>query len=215
MDIKNLSPEDRAKLKRQLEAEEKEAKKKLDETRLTYKVLVDEIVTGMFKRLHDLSLTIIEEKAYVFSSFAEILAMKADIYGIKEDQQSHTFTSADGRFGIKLGYRVIDNYDDTKSAGVGKVQKFLGTLSKDENSALLLQTVMGLLKSDDKGNLKPSRVLELEKMANKSGDADFLDGIRIIKESYHPVRTCQFVTVSYKDENGVEKVLPLSMSAAE
>ena len=63
------------------------------------------------------------------------------------------------------------------------------------------------------GVLKASRVLELEKLANKVNNVEFTDGLRIIKEAYKPAKTCQFVTVKYKDSNGVEQTLPLSMSA--
>jgi hypothetical protein len=162
-----------------------------------------------------LSEAIIKEKAHVFKSFEQILEMKQNLYGVKTDQQSHTFTSADGNISIKLGHRIVDSYDDTVNIGVSKVKDFLKTLARDENSAVLVDTVMNLLKRDDKGNLKANRVLELEKLAHKTGDEMFLDGIRIIKESYHPVRTCQFVTVSHKDDNGREVFLPLSMSSAE
>lgn len=48
---------------------------------------------------------------------------------------------------------------------------------------------MGLLSKDRKGNLKAQKVLELEKLAVKSGDEDFLDGIKIIKDAYRPVPT--------------------------
>lgn len=213
--LKDMTPEQKAALKAELAAEEKAAKEKVSKDREAYKTLVDETVMAMFESLKKLSDIIVQEKVNAFKAFESILEMKQQLYGVKESQQSHQFTSLDGRFSIKLGHRIIDNYDDTKSAGVAKVQNFLKGLSKDENSAMLVQTVMGLLKSDDKGNLKPNRVMELEKLADKSGDPDFIDGIRIIKASHSTVRTCQFVTVSYKDDKGVERVLPLSMSAAE
>lgn len=213
--IKNLTPEEKAALKAQFAAEDKAAKDTIVKDRETYKTLVDETVRAMFTRLKEVSLLLVEEKQNVFTTFEQTLAMKASIYGVKENQQSHTFTSSDGQLSIKLGHRIIDQYDDSKSAGVAKVNKYLATLSKDENSAMLVESVMGLLKSDDKGNLRPSRVLELEKLASKTGDPEFMDGIRIIKDSHHPVRTCQFVSVEYKDENGVTHSLPMSMSSAD
>jgi hypothetical protein len=213
--LKKLSAEEKADLKAQLIAEEKEEKKRIAQDREAYKALVSETVSFLFERLEKLSRSIVEEKANVFLSFEQSLQMKQNLYGVKTDQQSHTFTSSDGRISIKLGHRIVDSYDDTVNIGVTKVKDFLKTLAKDENSAVLVDTVMNLLKRDDKGNLKANRVLELEKLAQKTGNEMFLDGIAIIKQSYHPVRTCQFVTVSFKDENGKESFLPLSMSSAE
>ena len=56
-------------------------------------------------------------------------------------------------------------------------------------------------------------MLELERLAVKSRDAEFIDGINIIKQAYRPVPTCQFITVTVKDDKGVENKLPLSLSA--
>jgi hypothetical protein len=213
--LKNLSAKEKAELKASLIAEEKEEKKRIAQDREDYKVLVSETVGSLFERLKALSKSIVEEKSNVFKSFEQILDMKSNLYGIKTDQQSHTFTSTEGKISIKLGHRVIDSYDDTVNVGVTKVNDFLKTLARDENSAALVETVLKLLRRDENGNLKASRVIELEQLAHKTGNEMFLDGIRIIKESYHPVRSCQFVTVSFKDENGKESFLPLSMSSAE
>lgn len=101
------------------------------------------------------------------------------------------------------------------NVGVDKVKGYLRTLAKDDNSANLVDTVMGLLAKDRKGNLKAQKVLELERLAVKSGNEDFMDGIRIIKDAYRPVPTCQFVEAIVRDENGKEHAIPLSMSAIE
>lgn len=215
MNLNDLTPEQKRALKEQLVAEERAEKERTAMDREAYKQLVNETVSGMFTRLKEVSLLLVEEKANVFAKFEQIIDMKTTLYGIKPDQASHTFTSSDGLVSLKLGHRVIDSYDDTVNVGVAKVYAFIKTLAKDDNSAALVETVMNLLKRDDKGNLKASRVLELEKIAQKTGDESFLDGIRIIKESYQPVKTCQFVTVSFKDEEGKERFLPLSMSSAE
>ena len=140
--------------------------------------------------------------------------MKSDLYAVKNEQQSHTFTSADG-VSIKIGYRVTDGYDDTIDAGVEKVRDFLKSLAKDPETGKLVDAIMRLLARDRKGNLKPSRVIELKQMAEQIGNPIFLDGIKIIEAAYKPVRSCKFVEVTYKNEQGKEISLPLSMSAAE
>ena len=72
---------------------------------------------------------------------------------------------------------------------------------------------MSLLSRDRKGNLKASKVLELEKLAIKSRDETFLDGIAIIKAAYRPAPTCQFIEVTIRDEKGNNVKLPLSLAA--
>jgi len=114
---------------------------------------------------------------------------------------------------ITLGNRVNEGWDDTVNAGIAKVKEFLGTLAKDDNSAALVETVMGLISKDRKGNLKANKVLELEKLAIKTQDEKFLDGIAIIKAAYRPEPSCQFIEVTLKDEKGNEQKLPLSLAA--
>lgn len=94
-----------------------------------------------------------------------------------------------------------------------KVKDYLKTLAKDDNSAELVQVVMGLLAKDRKGALKANKVLELERLAVSSQNADFIDGINIIKAAYRPIPTCQFIQVELKDEEGKSRKLPLSLSA--
>jgi hypothetical protein len=110
---------------------------------------------------------------------------------------------------------VNEGWDDTVNTGISKIKTFLQTLAKDDNSAALVETVMRLLSKDRKGNLKASKVLELDKLGAKLGDADFLDGIKIIKDAYRPTPTCKFIDVSIRNEHGVWLSLPLSMSAIE
>lgn len=215
MDLQALTKEQKAELKRQLDAEEQAEKARVAQERENYKQIVDSTVMEQARRLQDVSSYLMKAKNEVFSSFGALISMKNELFNVKVDRKSDTFSSLDGAVTIRLGNRVYEGWDDTVNVGVAKVQAYLHTLAKDENSANLVDTVMGLLAKDRKGNLKANKVLELEKLANKSKNEDFLDGIRIIKEAYRPVPSCQFVEVSLKDENGKEYSLPLSMSAID
>lgn len=215
MNIKELTSEQKAKLLADLEADKAaQEQKKLDD-REAYKNLRDETIKKMFSELSRLSTTLMLQKQTVFKEFEQIIALKNDLYKTKSDRQTDSFTTSDGNITIKLGNRVFEGWDDTVEVGIQKVRDYLKTLAKDENSANLVETVMNLLSKDRKGNLKANKVLELEKLAQKSGNADFLEGLKIIKDAYRPTPSCQFVEVRYKDENNKEKSLPLSMSAIE
>ena len=214
-DLKSLTAEERAALKEELEAAAIAEREAVARDRETYKKMVDETVRELFGPLEFLSEAILTTKQHVFSSFDSILEMKQQLYGTKDDQQSHTFRTEDGKIIMKIGHRVNENFDDTLSAGIEKVKNYMSTLAKDKESAALVDTIMELLKKDAKGNLKASRVLELRKLANRVQNVEFSDGIRIIEESYKPVKSCQFIEVRYKDDKGNEKSLPLSISAFE
>jgi len=213
MDLGNLTKEEKAKLFADLEEEQRKERERILGEREAYKKLKDEVARDMFTRLNELSAARLRLKEVVFSRFDTIREIKDGLFKTKSDRNTDTFTTEDATISIKLGNRVYEGWDDTIEAGIQKVKNYLKTLARDENSANLVETVMGLLAKDRKGNLKASKVLELEKLAKKSGDPDFIDGLAIIKEAYRPSPSCKFIEVKYKDENGKEKALPLSMSA--
>ncbi len=215
MNIEELTKEQRADLRRQLEAEEKAERARVQQERENYKSIVDEWVEETVKKLQNVSSVMMDAKADIFGSSETIIKMKNELFNVKLDRKSDTLTTQDGSKTIRIGNRINEGWDDTVGVGVEKVKTFLRTLAKDENSASLVDTVMNLLSKDRKGNLKAQKVLELERLAVKSGNEDFLDGIRIIKDAYRPVATCQFIEVVIRDENGKEHALPLSMSAIE
>lgn len=213
IDLNNLSAAQKAALKAQLEAEEKAEKEREQNERKAYKSLVDQTVENNVKKLSKLSCEMERIKQEVFAEFATLIKTKNELFKTKADRQSDTFTTADGRMSITLGNRVNEGWDDTVEAGIDKVKDYLKTLAKDDNSAELVQVVMGLLAKDRKGALKANKVLELERLAVSSQNADFIDGINIIKAAYRPIPTCQFIQVELKDEEGKSRKLPLSLSA--
>jgi hypothetical protein len=213
--LNELTKEQKESLFAELEAEKKTEAARIAAERDTYKGIVNSTVKEQVEKLRNVSSFMLTAKNGVFDAFETVIAMKSELYGIKDNQQSHTFTTDDGKISITIGHRVNEGWDDTVNAGISKIKTFLQTLAKDDNSAALVETVMRLLSKDRKGNLKASKVLELDKLAAKLGDAEFLDGIKIIKEAYRPSPTCKFIDVSIKNERGVWQSLPLSMSAIE
>jgi hypothetical protein len=214
MELKDLTEEQKSELFAALEAEKKAKAARIAAERDAYKDIVDTTVRETAKFLRGVSRHIMEAKAQVFEAFETVIAMKTELYGIRDRQQTHSFTTSDGMLSITVGNRVNEGWDDTVNAGIAKVQDFLQTLARDDNSAALVETVMRLLSRDRKGNLKASRVLELDRLAAKIGDDGLLDALKIIKDAYRPSPTCRFVEVSVRDANGAWRSLPLSMSAA-
>jgi hypothetical protein len=73
---------------------------------------------------------------------------------------------------------------------------------------------MRLLSRGKEGTLKASRVLQLRKMAEESGSERFIEGVRIIEESYRPVVSKTFVRAERKGKNGEWVNIPLGMTEA-
>ena len=211
MDIANMTPQQRAELKAQLEAQEAaEKQKRLDDTN-AYKDLVSGFCHRTKDKLLALSGMMRQHKDEVFNDVASIIQLKEALYNVKVDRHSNSFT-ADG-ITVSLGRRTNDGWDDTVEAGIAKVKEFLATLAKDDDSAKLYKAVMQLLSKDRKGNLKASSMLQLERYAAEWNDPLFSEGVQIIREAYRPVETCDFISVTYKDEDGKVHAIPLSLAA--
>lgn len=213
VNLENLSAEQLAELKAQIENKEKADAQRVQRERENYKDLVDVTVKNSVSRLQKLSAEMQRIKQETFAEFDALIKMKDELFKTKSDRQSDTFTTANGEMSLTLGNRVNEGWDDTVEVGIKKVKEFLSTLAKDENSAMLVQTVMSLLTKDRKGNLRAAKVLELRKLAERSDNADFKDALRIIEEAYRPQVTCQFIQVEVKDDEGKMKKVPLSLSA--
>jgi hypothetical protein len=192
----------------------KDAEEKRKNDRDTYRQMVNDEVLKAIPTLLELSKRLEEAKKKVFSDFQTVLEMKSDVMKLtKDNQKSHTFTDARGKYRIELGTYQLDGYDDTLEDGVEMVKEYIMSLADNEKTKSLVSMVLKLLAKDATGNLKASRVLQLRKLANESGDERFVEGVRIIEESYRPVPSKTFLRASQRDERSNEwKPIPLGMT---
>lgn len=196
---------------------EKQRKEKLQrekEEREAYKTMVDDAIERALPTLKSISENIAFTKKAVMDEFRSALDMKQSIFGVKPEQRTHTFTNSNGDKRITLGQYVNDGYRDTVNEGIALVKEYLGSLAKDKDSEALVKAILRLMSRDQAGNLKASRVLQLRRMADESGNERFQEGVRIIEESYAPEVSKQFIRVETKEENGQWKSLPLGMTEA-
>ena len=195
----------------QREKARKAAEEKAKADREMYKQMVDEEIENSIPVLLGISEEIKESKQKVLDNFKAILAMKSDLFKTKmrNDQRSHTFTNSAGDKRITLGVYVTDGYRDTVEDGIAIVKEYIASLANDEKTQALVNMVFRLLSRDAKGTLK---AVQLRKVAEDTGDARFMEGVRIIEESYQPEVSKQFIRAEMKDRNGMWRPIPLGMT---
>ena len=212
MDFNNLTAEEKEAIRKAVLEEEKTKEAKRKEKTKEYKGIVDETVKENFNKVEKLAEILKSTKLEIFKSFEAILELKEELYGIKETQRSHTFTTSDGSLSIIIGHRIIDSFDDTVHSGIAKVKDYISKLTTNEQPELE-KLIDLLLKKDKNGNLKASRVLELEAIANENGNETLLEGVKIIKEAYKPSKSSTYVEAYYKDKTGKMVSVPLSITS--
>lgn len=187
-----------------------EAKRKSD--REAYTALVDETIAAVMPELTNISEAIAQKKTAAAEAFRGALEMKAELFGVKDDQQSHTFTNSEGTMRITIGHYMLDNYRDTVNEGIAMVKTYIESQARDDASRALVKAILRLLSRDEAGNLKASRVLQLQKMAEETGDERFIEGVRIIQESYQPTPSKDYIRAAVRDKSGAWVAIPLSMT---
>ena len=193
---------------------EKAKQERIIQQRETYKDMVSDMVDELFPTLEEVSTSLAEAKTKVYDSFNAAIALKKELYDVAEEQNSHSFTNSDSTRRIIVGYNVTDSYDDTVNEGIAKIKEYLTSLAHSEETEKLVEAILQLLSKDKKGNIKPSKVITLSNLADKSDSDIFKDGVRIIKEAYRPQFSKQYVRAEYKKEGGSWVNVPLGMTEA-
>ncbi|KAA6347178.1 hypothetical protein EZS27_005347 [termite gut metagenome] len=193
----------------------KESEKKAKADRELYKQIVDEEIDGAIPVLLSLSEDIKETKKVLFGNFRSAINIKTEVLQVsKDDQRTHTFTNSKGDKRVTLGVYVTDAYRDTVEEGVAIVKEYLESLAVDGKSRMMVKMVLRLLSRNAAGELKATRVLQLRKMAEESGNERFIKGVQIIEEAYQPAVSKQFVRAEVKNESGMWESIPLGMTEA-
>lgn len=195
------------------EREKKRREQERKQMRQDYAGMVDDEIAATIPQLRDLSEQIRVVKETILGNFDAILKMKTEITGVaRDDQNSHTFTNSDSTLRVILGVNTIDGYRDTVEDGITMVKGYIESLAKDDTSKALVNAVLRLLSRDGQGNIKASRVLQLRKIAEDSGDERFLEGVRIIEEAYQPTISKKYIRAQYKNDKGAWCYIPLGMT---
>lgn len=180
-----------------------EAKARKEQELQTYKTLVDDAVRETVPEAECIQETMVRQKRRIVERFGAVIAMKNQLFAgqkaLRDGRFTDTFTNSDGTARVTVGYRTIDNYDDTYTLGVEMVEEYISSLATDEDSVRLADMVRMLLRERGAlGQLKAQNVLRLDKIAQDSGNETFIEGMRIIRDAYKPIQSKQFVKVEVK-----------------
>lgn len=180
-----------------------DAKARREQEIATYKSLVDEAVRETVPEAQCIQETMVRQKQRIIERFAAVIAMKNQLFAgkktLRDGRFTDTFTNSDGTARVTVGYRTIDNYDDTYTLGVDMVEQYISSLATDADSQRLADMVRMLLRERGaQGQLKAQNVLRLDKIAQESGNDTFIEGMRIIRDAYKPIQSKQFVKVEVK-----------------
>lgn len=210
-----MTPEQKAEF--EAYKEEKARKERLEakrEQRKQLQEMTDSVMAESVAELQRCHEQLVATKQKVMETFSTLMELRKEVNeetGRKE-QDTYMFTNTEGTQRIRIGYNMNDNYLDQVEEGIAKVKTYIESLAKDDQSKELIELVLRLLARDQKGNLKASRVIQLGQLAEKSGNEDFQEGMRIIREAYRPLRSKLFIRCSIREKDKEWSDLGLSIS---
>jgi len=216
MNLDELTPDQIADLEAKIKAKKKASEEKQKGEKTAYKQLQHDFVEMFFPKLVEIGSNLTSSKAVIFDASKTILELKKEIFKLSdiesEAQQSHSISNLDFSKTIIIGHNVIDGWDqEMASIGVTRVNRWINEKITDVTAK---SWITELLKPNRDGFLKASRVLELRNKANERGDEELIEAVDFIAKAYRPVKTSTYVKAKYKDENGQDAWLQLSMSNA-
>ncbi len=177
-----------------------------------YKQMVSNEVNELFEKMKLQCDKMRIVKTEMFNSIQVLIETKKETYSVKGDQKTHTLSNEEGTRRITVGYRDVSDWDGTEDAGVEKVKKYIATLAKDEVSGQLVDMVNAMLKPDKRGNLDPRRVMELAQLAEKSANAEFIDGVSILMKAYRVVKSKSIILVEERTSGDKWRNIELDFS---
>lgn len=197
-----MTPEEKAQFEAfQRQQERKAQMESKREQRKQLQAMTDEVMAEAVAELQECHDRLVATKKKVIDTFSTLMEFRKEVNeeSGKKEQDSFMFTNSEGTQRIRIGYNMNDNYLDQVEEGIAKVKAYLESLAKDEQSKELISLVLRLLARDQKGNLKASRVIQLGQLAEKSGNEEFQEGMRIIREAYRPTRSKLFIRCAIKE----------------
>ena len=197
-----MTPEEKAQFEAFQKGQERKAQLEAKrEQRKQLQAMTDEVMTDAVSELKRCNERLVATKQKVIATFSALMELRKEVNeeAGKKEQDSFTFTNSEGTQRIRIGYNMNDNYLDQVEEGIAKVRAYLESLAKDDQSKELIDLVLRLLARDQKGNLKASRVIQLGQIAEKSGNEEFQEGMKIIREAYRPTRSKLFIRCSLKE----------------
>ncbi len=213
--VNEMTAEEKAELRKQLLADEKIEAKKVEAKKQAYKEDVNAAIALIIPQLQDVSNELMRVKTAVFQTLLELVEDKADLFGIRSGQQSHTFTDANNN-SVTIGFRMLARFDDTLETGLAYIKKYISSLATNDKSGEDMKYILTkLISRDIKGNIKPSRILELQQVADKIEDENLTKGVEIVKSSYKPLPSKIFVEAMRARYDKSTVAIPLSMTQVD
>jgi Protein of unknown function (DUF3164). len=215
MDLLKMTPEEKAQLKAQFEAEDKAAAEKRNADRLALIEMEDSAVIEMLNEVETLSNAIVVFKQQSIKKLEPLMKMKTELGKAADKQRSFSFKTKDGNAKVVVDYNETFKYDDGIHAGVEYAKQWLQEKAEESEEAKMMTSIIEDLLGRSRAGTYSAENLWTFVNAAEEYDVPLLSAAaEAVKKSLYKEMTSISVRVFKKDEFGQLKQLPLSATKA-
>jgi hypothetical protein len=181
VDITKLTAAELKEYTKKAEAKEND---KLEKERIAYETNRDNIISKITETANALSRELSEFKTFCHIEM-EKQELKLTEYGKLRANSKGGFsiTSSCGNMRVTRRRDTEPAWDERASKAIGLIKDFLADTVK-KRDVKLYEILLSFLERNSKGDLEYSRVMDLYKHENKFDDDRWLEGLRLIKQSF-------------------------------
>jgi ribosomal protein L31E len=209
-EIHKLSKEE---LKAQLAEIEKQEREEQAAKRAAYEKQVNDFVIKMASKSKQVHEVMAAFKKECFEGMEEQRGLLEEYAGglRKNSKGGFGLRSADGNYQIRLDRNLNYEYDERATQAIDLIREFMESMVK-KKSIEAYSMVMQLLSRNVKGDLEPSRVLDLLKMEHKWEDERWSRAMELLKESHQAREVAYNISFTEKDSTGKDQCISLSFA---
>ncbi|MDH6357226.1 DUF3164 family protein [Parabacteroides sp. PF5-9] len=211
LNIKNLSPEQKAALLADLQAEQNSAaKEKRDAYEAIRKDVVGRIMAGVEKQAAEVKLLFDFVKDET-SAFYDVMCEYGQLR--HEGQMNYTITDGDRRIEVKTN--KIKKFDERAGVAAKRLVEFLKEWVKNSLKGTddpMYQLAMSLLSRNRYGELDYKSISKLYELESKFSAPEYSEIMQLFKESNRVDSTITNFYFSKKDELGVWRKIEISFN---
>ncbi|MGV0830730.1 DUF3164 family protein [Empedobacter brevis] len=213
IDIEKLSPADLEKLQNQIVQRQEKEQKAREKERKNYEAERNAFTVGIFNEAKELSELISKFKTKVSEGMQKYSEKLAE-YGEMRSTSLGGFSLFDESKELRIR-RTRDTepiWDERAVKGIELIHSFLMDTVKKRDTELF-EILISFLERNQAGELEVSRVMNLMQHEGKFNDDRWIEGLRLLKESFSTILKGYGYLFQYKGVDSKWKTLTMNFSS--
>lgn len=211
IDLSKVSAEE---LAAALREKQKAARKKKEDNKKSYEKERDEIINDLLQDAIGVGMMMQALKVKAMKTLPAFREKMLEYGSLRKGENNKgTFEIKNDRFKIMFTHQIVKGFDERAELAEAKLKEFLSTTVKKRDQKLH-DLILSLISRDTKTNSFDINLINrLYQMEDKFEEPNWVDAIRLFKESFSPNGTAQYVR--FFSKNSINQWEPINLDFAK